>query len=239
MEDEELGYSRNGIREIEAAFGDGILSPAGAALPLLLEGANVAGRDVLDVGCGTGGPALRLVSEYGARRVHGIDIGIHQVERARARAEASGLSDRLTFTRVEPGALPLSDASFDLVFSADVLVHVEDKALMFREMARVVRSGGELLVSDHLLGDPDAATEVEACWTLGDYAVTLMTPEDTAKLVSASGFENVRVEDLAHRYPAAPVPPAGSVRFLRFWSLYLGLVARGAVCLARLRACRP
>ncbi len=99
------------------------------ALPL------AGGRDVLEVGCGTGLILERLARV--ARRAEGIDLSPGMLEKARAR----GLSVR----EASATALPYADAEFDLVVSFKVLAHVPDIASALAEMTRVCRPGGRVL----------------------------------------------------------------------------------------------
>jgi SAM-dependent methyltransferase len=93
------------------------------------------GRDVLEVGCGTGLILSRL-NEV-ARRAEGVDLSPGMLEKARQRG--------LRVHEASATALPFPDASFDLVLSFKVLAHVPDLALALREMARVCRPGGRVL----------------------------------------------------------------------------------------------
>ncbi len=99
------------------------------ALPL------AEGREVLEVGCGTGLILSRLARV--ARRAEGIDLSPGMLDKARER----GLSVR----EASATALPFADASFDLVVSFKVLAHVPDIGLALSEMARVCRPGGRVL----------------------------------------------------------------------------------------------
>jgi len=101
----------------------------GVALPL------AQGRDVLEVGCGTGLILSRLHAV--ARHAEGVDLSPGMLEKARARG--------LRVQEASATALPHADASFDLVLSFKVLAHVPDLALALREMARVCRPGGRVL----------------------------------------------------------------------------------------------
>ena len=242
---EDIGYSVPAIQSFESIFGEGFLSPAGAALPWMLEGISVEGLDVLDVGCGTGGPGLELVVGHGARRVDGVDIGAYQVERARARAEQAGLADRIHFSQIGPGGLPGLDAAWEVVFSADVMVHVEDKARMYAEMHRVLKPGGRLVVSDHLRSDdPADAPRVDACWRAGEMVAHPITAAATTGLLEAAGFSEIQLRDLALP-PAAPPdapPPAaahGPPSLQSFIDDYSALIATGAVRIVCFHARRP
>jgi ubiquinone/menaquinone biosynthesis C-methylase UbiE len=93
------------------------------------------GREVLEVGCGTGLVLQRI--EAFASRVRGVDLSPGMLEKARARG--------LDVVEGSATALPFEDASFDVSCSFKVLAHVRDVDLALREMARVVRPGGHVL----------------------------------------------------------------------------------------------
>jgi len=98
---------------------------------------------ILDAGCGTGANLLHL-ARHG--RACGVDISPDALRRSRERGASVARASLL--------ALPFGDASFDLVTAFDVLYHrwVEDDARAVRELARVLRPGGLLLVREPALG---------------------------------------------------------------------------------------
>jgi SAM-dependent methyltransferase len=95
-----------------------------------------AGRDVLEVGCGTGLVLARVARS--ARRAEGVDLSPGMLAHARAR----GLSVR----EGDATALPFADAEFDVAYAFKVLAHVPDVERATAEMFRVVRPGGHVLV---------------------------------------------------------------------------------------------
>ena len=104
----------------------------------------VAGKSVLDLGCGEGGYAREL-ARRGAR-VTGVDGSERLVEIARERTRADGLVVR--FLRANANALDgLEAGAFDLVVAAMSLMDVADYPGAVREIARLLRTGGELVMS--------------------------------------------------------------------------------------------
>lgn len=93
------------------------------------------GRDVLEVGCGTG-LLLRRFAGF-ARSAKGVDLSPGMLARARARG--------LDVAEASATALPFADNSFDVACSFKVLAHVRDIHQALAEMARVVRPGGHVL----------------------------------------------------------------------------------------------
>ena len=94
------------------------------------------GRRVLEAGCGTG-LLLEQVERVASHAV-GVDLSRGMLERARQRG--------LSVVQGSVTALPFADASFDTVYSMKVLAHVPDIDLALREMARVTRPGGHLVL---------------------------------------------------------------------------------------------
>lgn len=103
-----------------------------------------AGTTVLDVGCGIGGSSRILARDYGFD-VTGVTISPNQVKRA-TELTPPGVSAR--FQVDDAMALSFPDASFDVVWSIEAGPHMPDKALFARELLRVLKPGGVLLVAD-------------------------------------------------------------------------------------------
>ena len=75
MSGEALHYEESFIAFLEEMWGDGYLSPGGAAeVGRLLEGIDLTGKTVLDIGCGSGGITAGLVKDFGAGKVVGVDV---------------------------------------------------------------------------------------------------------------------------------------------------------------------
>jgi len=103
----------------------------------------VAGRDVLDVGCGDGTLA-RAFAASGAARVVGCDGDARMIARATQSQDAAGP----TFFVADATRLPFADASFDIVSIVTVLAFIPDAGAALREIARVLRPGGTLVLGD-------------------------------------------------------------------------------------------
>ena len=156
-------YSDGVIDGMQMLYGDGFLSPGGPGeVPDLIGDEDVAGRAVLDIGCGLGGLALMLIRDYGAGHVTAIDIEDELISRARTAVTAAGLGERVAAQRVEPGPLPFPDGSFDLAITKDVVCHIEDKTAVFGEIRRVLKPGGRLLLADFFDNRADSADDAAA-----------------------------------------------------------------------------
>jgi arsenite methyltransferase len=125
------------------------------------------GSVVLDLGCGAGTDLLIAAQMTGAAgRVIGVDMTATMLERARQSATEMGLANvELHESLIE--ALPLDDASVDVVISNGVIDLVPDKDAVFDEIDRVLRPGGRLQLADvviHHEVSEDARSRIDL-WT--------------------------------------------------------------------------
>ena len=189
----------------EIGYGEGDL----AALP---EGANlglgcgnptaiaslVEGEVVLDLGSGGGMDAFVAGPKVGRRgRVIGVDMTPEMVAKARRNAEAyrrrTGL-DNVEFRLGEIEHLPVADASVDVVISNCVLNLSPAKEQVWREIARVLKPGGRVAVSDLALLrplPPAVVAKVEALIGCVSGAVLV---DDTRQMIAAAGLVDARLE---------------------------------------------
>lgn len=102
---------------------------------------------VLDVGCGIGhwGQMLADILPPNAK-VTGIDKEAQWVEEASKRAKVLNLAERYNYTQGDAQELPFEDNSFDFVTCQTVLIHMKHPQLIIREMVRVLKPGGLLVV---------------------------------------------------------------------------------------------
>ena len=152
------------------------------------------GDTVLDLGCGAGLDLLLAAQRTGPEgRVIGIDCNTDMLARARANARQAGCTQiELREGRVE--ALPLPDASVDWVISNCVLNLSPDKPAAFREIRRVLKPGGRMLVSDLVADDlPDWVMQHHDLYAA---CIAGVVPEARyAALARDAGLEAVEVVD--------------------------------------------
>lgn len=190
-------YTDNLITFLETLWGEGYLSPGGAEeVRAVLECFDLAGRAVLDIGCGSGGITMSLAADHGAARVVGLDVEAPVLAKARQRAEARGLADRVEFVRVEPGPFPFPDAGFDIVFSKDAMIHIPDKEGLFADIFRVLKPGGWLLASDWLIAhDDEPSPEMKHYIGLEGLSFGMASPRRYRQALEAAGFTDVELRN--------------------------------------------
>jgi SAM-dependent methyltransferase len=106
------------------------------------------GKCLLDVACGSGGPALRIAARTGCDLV-GVDLHEAGVSAGRALAAQRGLSARARFEAADASKqLPFPDGSFDAITCIDAINHLPDRPATIREWARLLKPGGRLLFTN-------------------------------------------------------------------------------------------
>jgi SAM-dependent methyltransferase len=252
-------YDEGMLALLQIVWGDGFLSPGGAdELERLLEGSDISGCTVLDIGCGLGALDELLVTRHGARSVVGVDIDPALLALMERRIERAGLGDRIRGQRVDGGRLPFAAASFDVVFSKDSMVQIPDKPAMFREVLRVLEPEGRFIASDWLRGGTGAySPEMMEFFRLEGIAYNMTTLEESAAALRAAGFVDVEIRDrhpwyltLAQRELEAmegPLKPiiAGRIgaeraqHFIDDWRQLVVVVKRGELRPGHLKAVKP
>jgi len=193
---------------LELVWGEGYLSPGGPdEIRMIVDGLELAGKTVLDLGCGTGGITRFLAETYRPARIVGVDIDPTLTERAGKRAADAGLSSNLTFRTVRPDRLPFADASFDLVFSKDAMVHIEDKEALFAEIFRLLPPGGRVAASDWMSSTDGPFSAAMAYYLQAEgLGFGMASPTRYRTAMAEAGFRDIRLTDrnewyrpLAHR----------------------------------------
>jgi len=171
------------------------------------------GETVLDLGSGAGLDtflAARLVGESG--HVIGVDMTPEMLSRARDNARQIGAGN-VEFREGRLEALPIADASIDAVTSNCVVNLVPDKAAVFREVARVLKPGGRLVISDIILdGRLPEAIEQDLYAYVGCVSGALQRAE-YFDLIEAAGLGSIELlKDIDYGMTVMDTAPAEAQR---------------------------
>jgi SAM-dependent methyltransferase len=141
---------------------------------------------VLDIGCGIGGPARYLAATFGCR-VTGIDLVPDFIDAARLLTEKMGLQDQVDFECADATKLPFGDGAFDVVWSQNVTMNIENKAGFYAEIARVLRPGGLFTMTEFGAGT-GGAPDFPVPWARDASYHFLIPPDETRRLLETAGF---------------------------------------------------
>jgi SAM-dependent methyltransferase len=196
--------------KVAAASDGAVAASLGCGVPTAVADLR-EGETVLDLGSGAGADVL-----ISARRVGpggtaiGLDMTDEMLDLARRNAAAAGVSN-VEFRKGYIEEIPLPDASVDVVISNCVINLAADKAKVLAEVARVLRPGGRLAVSDVVADeDMDAATRADMRQWTGCIAGAL-TREEYVEHLRGAGLADVEVREThrVHRHAASAIIRAG------------------------------
>ncbi len=141
---------------------------------------------VLDVGCGLGGAARYVAAEFGCS-VSGVDLTPEYIEVAKILTARLGLGDLLRLETASALAMPFADKSFDAAYSFHVAMNIRDRAGLYREISRVMRPGGTLLIYDVMKTGPEEIV-FPVPWSETAKTSFLTSSEETQTLLEEAGF---------------------------------------------------
>ena len=147
---------------------------------------------VLDVGSGVGGPARFLAATYGCR-VTGVDLSEPFVDAARYLTERTGQSGQVSFQTASALELPFDDGRFDAVLLQHVAMNISDRARLYREIRRVLKSGGRFATFDVVLNGGEPHYPVP--WARTPATSFLLTADATREAIEPAGFRTLAWQD--------------------------------------------
>jgi SAM-dependent methyltransferase len=153
------------------------------------------GTEVLEVGSGSGGPAIYLAAARECR-ITGVDINEHGVRNAQALAQARGLAGQARFQAVDASRpLPFPADSFDVVLSNDAMCHIVNRVAALRDWHRVLRPGGRALFTDAMVVTGVVSNEEMATRSsIGFYL--FVPPGENERMLREAGFGILAVQDV-------------------------------------------
>nr|XP_054762277.1 uncharacterized protein LOC129268806 [Lytechinus pictus] len=149
------------------------------------------GQMVLDVGCGIGGGDFYMADKYNVN-VDGIDLSSNMIEVAMDRAQGQN-QPKVIFEIGDITKREYNPESFDVIYSRDTLLHLQDKPAIFKKFLTWLRPGGKLLISDYCCGELPHSDAFKAYVAQRGY--TLYTPARYGQLLEEAGFVSVKAED--------------------------------------------
>ncbi|RDK01026.1 class I SAM-dependent methyltransferase [Paraburkholderia lacunae] len=151
-----------------------------------------AGMSVLDVGSGVGGPARFLAATEGCR-VTGIDLSEAFVDAARYLTQRTGQTEQVSFHAASALELPFDDSRFDVVLLQHVAMNIADRTRLYREIRRVLKSGGRFATFDVVANGSEPHYPVP--WARTPATSFLLTVDATHEAIEQAGFRTLVSQD--------------------------------------------
>ena len=177
-------------------------------------------QNVLDVGCGVGGPAREMI-QFAGVNVMGLNNNDYQIERSLHYAKKLGLEKKFSATKGDFMQMSFPENSFDAVYAIEATVHAPSLQGVYEQIFRVLKPGGvfgvyEWLMTDNYDNDNPRHREIRLGIEQGDGISNMVKVSEGLAAVEAAGFEIELHEDLAERPDATPwyYPLAGEFKHM-------------------------
>ncbi|XP_064611042.1 uncharacterized protein LOC135475181 isoform X2 [Liolophura sinensis] len=193
-------YSKESILRYEKVFGQNFVSTGG--LKTTQEFVSMLdlkkGQKVLDVGAGIGGSAFYMAKEYGVN-VLGVDLSSNMISIALERVEQmAGDKSQVKFEVADVTKRQYPCDSFDVIYSRDTILHIQDKPALFSKFYSWLKPGGKVMISDYCCKDGELSEEYKAYVRQRGYFV--VSPQQYGQLLNSAGFTAVRTEDRTEQF---------------------------------------
>jgi len=159
------------------------------------------GMQVLDVGCGVGGP-MRAIARFSGATITGVNNNDYQIKRGTAQNGEARLARLCSFLKSDFMQIPVPDAHFDAAYAIEATCHAPEKVKLFSELRRVLKPGAELAGYEWCLTDKYDATDAEhraikKGVEAGDALPDIWTMPDVVAALEEAGFEVLSFRDCA------------------------------------------
>ena len=202
----------------------------GGGKPATVRLARMAGLEpgtrVLDVGGGLGGPARTLAAEFDCR-VTGVDLTESYVRAAEMLTARLGLADRVSHRVGDALALPFDDGAFDVVWTQNSGMNIEDKPRLYAGFHRVLRPGGRLVIQEPMAG-PVEPPIYPMMWARDPASSFLRRPAEMLALIEDAGFTALAWDDVTAETAGSGGPvPAHSIQRIVMGDALDDIIAAG------------
>lgn len=156
--------------------------------------ANISpGKRILDIGSGVGGPARTLAEKYRCQ-VTGLELTAEFISAGKMLTELLGMLGVVEFVQASATEIPFKAEMFDVVWSQNMLMNVQDKEKLFSEVYRITKPGG-MLAFETIVAGPGGPLHFPTFWAADSSMNFLESSEKLCNLITAAGFNQRKFED--------------------------------------------
>ncbi|XP_031738143.1 phosphomethylethanolamine N-methyltransferase isoform X2 [Cucumis sativus] len=190
-------YKSSGILKYERVFGHGFISPGGLETTKeFVAKLDLKPRQrVLDVGCGIGGADFYMAENFSVEVV-GIDLSVNMISLALERA--IGLACSVEFEVADCTKKTYPDHTFDVIYSRDTILHIQDKPSLFRSFYKWLKPGGKLFITDYCRNAGTSSPEFAEYIKQRGY--DLHDVKAYGQMIEDAGFGEVVSEDRTNQF---------------------------------------
>lgn len=168
------------------------------------------GMAVADLGCGVGGPMITIGRATGAS-ITGINFSPLQIQRGERLVSKAGLDETCQFLYANFMDVPLEDESFDAIYSFEAVCHAPNNLLLFQELYRLLKPGGEIAIVDWCFTDKfDPSNprhqQIRQDIETNNAVPDLLTMERQVETAQQAGFEIIQAIDQQAEYGNLETP---------------------------------
>jgi ubiquinone/menaquinone biosynthesis C-methylase UbiE len=186
-------YTKEFTDLIESVYGSKFLSQGGSeSVDRMFEGQILENKKLLDIGSGLGGVDFYLAQKYHVDII-GVDCVSRLVDDANKRKATHKLIGNVTFVHqnADDSSYPYADSVFDIVFSKESLLHVDDKASLLKEIFRVLKPGGQLIILDWLVDTHELSQNINEMMTIDGLDLKMATSQEYETYLHDAGFTHI------------------------------------------------
>lgn len=185
-------YTRKGILRYEKIFGDGYITTGGheTTEEFIKQLDLKPNQRVLDVGCGIGGSDFYMSEKYGVE-VFGLDLRSNMISIAWDRTQRYK-NVKVRFEIGDVTKLDYPAGYFDVIYSRDALLHIENKKVLFNKFKSWLKPGGKIFITDYACGPKPWSDEFTVYVEQRGYE--LFTVSEYENTLNDAGFVNVKAK---------------------------------------------
>jgi SAM-dependent methyltransferase len=152
---------------------------------------------VLDLGCGLGGPARRLATDYGCR-VTGVDITKEFLDIAETLNIRMRLSSQIVLRHLDATALRLDGERFDVAWMQVTAANVAERDQLYQQACAALRHGGQFAIFD-IFSENESLIKYPVPWGVDASTSALISVADTIVGLQNAGFRVTHLQDVSGR----------------------------------------
>lgn len=194
-------YTATGVKRYEWIFGQTFLSPGGLNIvkELIPKLGLQKGQKVLDIGSGLGGHDFYMAETYGVT-IDAVDLSENMMNQAVAYyAERPAIQGLINFRLADISVIDLPEASYDVIYSRDTFLHIQNKPELFKKFIKWLKPGGRIVFTDYAKGSAESFTkEFQEYVRQRNYE--LFSRADYEALLTKVGFKDVQVTEIKEKF---------------------------------------